>query len=65
MPVEEPTVAVAVLLLVQVPPVVASANVVVAPTQTEAVPVIPTGAVHKTTSAHHVSHSLTVEALAS
>ena len=40
----EPTVAIAVLLLLHVPPVVASPSVVVAPAQTLVVPVIAAGA---------------------
>lgn len=39
-PVDEPTVATAVLLLLHVPPVVALFSVVVAPTHAESVPVI-------------------------
>jgi len=54
-PDEDPTVAVAVLLLDHEPPVVASARVVVAPEHTLAVPVMPLGAVHNVTCAHQVS----------
>ncbi len=42
-PVEEPMVATDMLLLLQLPPVVASDNVVVLPTHTAAVPVMPAG----------------------
>jgi hypothetical protein len=41
--VPDPTVAIAILLLLQVPPVVPSLNVVVKPTQTDAIPVIAAG----------------------
>jgi len=65
MPVAGPTVAVAVLLLAHVPPVVASASVVVDPAQTVAVPVIAAGATHRVICAHQVSQSFAVVALAS
>ena len=44
-PVEEPTVAIAVLLLLQCPPAVESISVVVAPAQTLALPTMPVSAV--------------------
>jgi hypothetical protein len=58
-PEEEPTVPTAVVLLLHVPPEVASAKVVVAPTHTDVVPVIDAGVVHPagtSTCAHQVSH---------
>lgn len=46
-PVPEPTVAIVVVLLIQLPPAVASLNVVVAPTQSIAVPVMLVGGIYK------------------